>query len=91
MTYVVKFDEGARQMILAGLDMLVRDVGNQLKERGGPVAQDAAQKIINIANVAVGIERAAKFEEPADEAEESQVNKDAAEGGKELPGQEPFL
>lgn len=88
MTYVVKFDEGAKQMILAGLDMLVRDVGNQLQEKGGPVAQDAAQKIVNIANVAIGIERAAKFEEPADEG---QVNKDAAEGGKELPGQEPSI
>lgn len=87
MTYVVKFDEGARQMILAGLDMLVRDVGKQLNERGGSLARDAAQKIISITNVAIGIEGATKFEE----ADETQVNKDAAEGGNELPGQEPSI
>lgn len=63
MTYVVKFDEGAKQMILAGLDMLVRDVGSQLSKIGGAGAQDAAAKIISIRNVAVGIEQAARFEE----------------------------
>lgn len=85
MTYVVKFDESAKQIILAGLDLLVRDIGDQLKAKGGPLARDAASKIISVSNVAIGIEQATKFEE----ASEEEVNKDAAEGGAELPGQEP--
>lgn len=65
MRYAISFDENAKQIMLAGLDMIVRDIGAQLSKMGGGAAQDAAAKIIAVRNVAIGIENAAAIPDEA--------------------------
>lgn len=48
--FQVVFSENDRQIILAGLDLLARNLGQQINQAGGSAARDGAMKLIAVDN-----------------------------------------
>lgn len=52
MVFNITVSDNDRQIILAGLDLLARNLGAQINQAGGNAARDGAMKLIAVDNVA---------------------------------------
>lgn len=50
--FQINFGEQEKQILLAGLDMLTRELGAQINKAGGNAARDGAMKLIAVDNTA---------------------------------------